>query len=219
MSVVIAGPIVSPDHEHPGHPERPPRVDAAAAGIDDLGLGADRVDAPPRRASFDELAAVHDPAYLRALESFCEAGGGKLDPDTYARPTSWDAACEVAGAGLEAVDTKLRTTSVNAFLGEDALASERQQDVVAGSSARSGDRWGWYWWSWSPWSDIETYDDRVVFVARTLGAGAHTYSYLARATTPGRFVRPQALAEEMYNPALSGRSDGGWFVVKARALK
>lgn len=121
--------------------------------------------------------------------------------------------------GLEAVDTKLRTTSVNAFLGEDALASERQQDVIAGSSARSWDRWGWYWWSWSPWSDIETYDDRVVFVARTLGAGAHTYSYLARATTPGRFVRPQALAEEMYNPALSGRSDGGWFVVKARAQR
>jgi acetoin utilization deacetylase AcuC-like enzyme len=116
MSVVIAGPIVSPDHEHPGHPERPPRVDAAAAGIDDLGLGADRVDAPPRRASFDELAAVHDPAYLRALESFCEAGGGKLDPDTYARPTSWDAACEVAGAGLEAVDALQRGEGDVAFV-------------------------------------------------------------------------------------------------------
>lgn len=119
-------------------------------------------------------------------------------------------------AGLEAVDTKLRTTSVNAFLDEDILRSERQQNVVAGGSARNWEHWGWYSWSWNPWNDIETYDDRVVFVARTLGAGGHTYSYIARATTPGRFVRPQALAEEMYNPALSGRSDGGWFVVKAR---
>ncbi len=119
-------------------------------------------------------------------------------------------------AGLEAVDTKLRTTSVNAFLGGDAIRSERQRDVIAGGSARTWEQWGWFAWSWNPWNDIETYDDRVIFVARTLGAGSHTYSYVARATTPGRFVRPQALAEEMYNPALSGRSDGGWFVVKAR---
>ena len=119
-------------------------------------------------------------------------------------------------AGLEAVDTKLRTTSVHAFLGEDAIRSERQQDVLAGGSARTWEPWGWYTWSWNPWDDVETYDDRVIFVARTLGGGSHTYSYIARATTPGRFVRPQALAEEMYNPALSGRSDGGWFVVKAR---
>jgi acetoin utilization deacetylase AcuC-like enzyme len=62
MNVVIAGPIVSPDHMHPGHPERPPRVDAAAAGVDDLHLGSDRVDAAPRTATFDELAVVHDPS-------------------------------------------------------------------------------------------------------------------------------------------------------------
>jgi uncharacterized protein YfaS (alpha-2-macroglobulin family) len=108
---------------------------------------------------------------------------------------------------------------VNAFLDEDAITSERRQDVLAGGSARTWGHWGRYAWSWNPWDDIETYDDRVVFVARTLGAGAHTYSYVARATTPGRFVRPQALAEEMYNPALSGRSEGGWFVVNARPPK
>ena len=41
-------------------------------------------------------------------------------------------------------------------------------------------------------------------------------SYVARATTPGVFVRPPAHAEEMYNPALQGRSDGGRFVVAPR---
>ena len=104
MNVVVAGPIASREHEHAGHPERPARVDAAAAAIDDLHLGSDRIDLAPRAASLDELARVHDPAYLRALESFCEAGGGKLDPDTYARPSSWDAARAVAGAGLAVVD-------------------------------------------------------------------------------------------------------------------
>jgi uncharacterized protein YfaS (alpha-2-macroglobulin family) len=60
------------------------------------------------------------------------------------------------------------------------------------------------------------YDDRVVFYARTLGRGSHELTYVARATTTGRFVRPQAHAEEMYNPALNGRSDAGAFVVRAR---
>ena len=38
-------------------------------------------------------------------------------------------------------------------------------------------------------------------------------SYVARATTAGVFVRPPAQAEEMYNPAVHGRSDGGVFTV------
>jgi len=116
MKVVVAGPIVSPEHEHPGHPERPSRVDAAAAGVADLHLGSDRVAVPARLATFDELAVVHDAGYLRALESFCEAGGGKLDPDTYARPQSWDAARSVAGAGLEAVDALSRGDGEVAFV-------------------------------------------------------------------------------------------------------
>jgi acetoin utilization deacetylase AcuC-like enzyme len=104
VKVVIAGPLVAPEHEYPGHPERPSRVEAVARGIDDLGLDSDRVDAEPREATFDELAAVHDPQYLRSLEAFCEAGGGKADPDTFATRVTWDAARAAAGAGLAAVD-------------------------------------------------------------------------------------------------------------------
>ena len=43
--------------------------------------------------------------------------------------------------------------------------------------------------------------------------GSWDISYVARATTAGHFVRPPAHAEEMYNPAVHGRSDGGWFTV------
>jgi acetoin utilization deacetylase AcuC-like enzyme len=152
VKVAIAGPIASPEHEHPGHPERPPRVDAAAAGVDDLHLGSDRADAAARVATFDELAVVHDPVYLRALESFCESGGGKLDPDTYARPSSWDAACAVAGAGLEAVDMLARGDGDVAFVvarppGHHALADRamgfcliNNVAVAAAALANRGER-------------------------------------------------------------------------------
>jgi len=152
VSVVIAGPIVSREHEHPRHPERPARVDAAAAAIDDLHLGADRVDLPARVATFDELARVHDPDYLRALESFCEAGGGRLDPDTYARPASWDAARSVAGAGLEAIDALGRGEGEVAFVvarppGHHALADRamgfclvNNVAVAAAALAQRGER-------------------------------------------------------------------------------
>ncbi len=102
--LIVAGPFAAPDHVLAGHPERPSRVTAAIAGVDDLMLDTDRIDLETRLATFEELAAVHDDAYLRELEAFCKAGGGKLDPDTYASPVSWDAAREAAGAGLAAVD-------------------------------------------------------------------------------------------------------------------
>src|SRR5579864_2190057 len=100
MKVVVAGPLVAPEHVYRGHPERPSRVEAIAAGLDDLDLGSDRVHARERVATFDELTTVHDPTYLRNLEAFCAEGGGKADPDTYATSVSWDAARAAAGAGL-----------------------------------------------------------------------------------------------------------------------
>jgi hypothetical protein len=57
----------------------------------------------------------------------------------------------------------------------------------------------------------------VYWSATQLWPGTYSVSYLARATTPGTFVRPPAHAEEMYNPAVYGRSDGGVFTVTAGA--
>ncbi len=118
-------------------------------------------------------------------------------------------------AGLEAVDLSLRT--VGGVPGPGAADSAGQEGA---NDEGSGDPWPFRWayggWDagwWTPFDHKEIRDDRVVFVATTLWRGSYTATYVARATTPGTFVRPPAHAEEMYNPAVLGRSDGGVFEV------
>jgi uncharacterized protein YfaS (alpha-2-macroglobulin family) len=117
-------------------------------------------------------------------------------------------------AGLEVVDPSLRISSSLAAFDDVAaneaallwLESESGELVASHPSA--------FWFG--PWDYRELRDDKVRWFARQLDAGTHTVSYVARATTSGRFARPPAHAEEMYNPGVNGRSDGGWFGVKSR---
>lgn len=89
-------------------------------------------------------------------------------------------------------------------------AGDRDRDVPTWQSWLYG-RWddGWR----SPWEHKALHDDKVVYFARMLWAGSYTASYSARATTAGRFIRPPAHPEQMYNPGVRGRSDGGRFQV------
>ena len=58
------------------------------------------------------------------------------------------------------------------------------------------------WW-WFEHQNLR--DDRAEAFTTNLPAGVHTYSYLARATTPGLFIVPPPRAEEMYSPETFGR--------------
>jgi acetoin utilization deacetylase AcuC-like enzyme len=87
-----------------GHPERPQRLLAVEAGVSEAGLEGEVVYTAPREATTADLERVHAPEYILALERFCRAGGGALDPDTAVAPGSWEAALMAAGAGLEASD-------------------------------------------------------------------------------------------------------------------
>jgi len=102
--LILVGPEAAWGHRRAGHPERPERAGAAAAGIFDLDLGSTLRQVAARPARIEELARVHHRAYLERLESFCAAGGGDLDQDTYAEPASWAEACVAAGAGLAAIE-------------------------------------------------------------------------------------------------------------------
>ena len=125
---------------------------------------------------------------------------------------------DVLPAGLEAVDLTLRTSgTLGPFSSNESMANARRRNAEAGATPADELYGSWYGGWWSPWGQTDQHDDRTVFFARKLWRGSFTVSYVARATTAGRFVRPQAHAEEMYNPALSGRSEGGWFVVRVGA--
>jgi uncharacterized protein YfaS (alpha-2-macroglobulin family) len=74
-------------------------------------------------------------------------------------------------------------------------------------------RYGWWWWG--PWYEHQNMrDERAEAFASLLWEGVHKYSYVARATTPGRFVAPPTKAEEMYSPEVFGRSSSDWVVVE-----
>ncbi|MFL5576744.1 MAG: Ig-like domain-containing protein [Gemmatimonadaceae bacterium] len=125
-------------------------------------------------------------------------------------------------AGLEAVDLSLRTASAMPGPGAKAGAEESDHEESDHEEEESDDdapRWGYGSWDsgwWSPFDHRELRDDRVVYSASYLWPGTYTAAYVARATTAGTFVKPPAHAEEMYNPAVSGRSDGGTFEVRQK---
>jgi acetoin utilization deacetylase AcuC-like enzyme len=86
----------------PGHPERVERhavMQVIAAEFRESGGSV----IEPRPASREELARVHDDAYITFLR---ETAGRAiaLDPDTFTSPETYDIACLAAGAGVAAVD-------------------------------------------------------------------------------------------------------------------
>jgi len=120
-------------------------------------------------------------------------------------------------AGLEVLDMSLRTSTLGPFESEQSREAARAGNRANPSRASAPWLYGsWVNGWWSPWEHTETRDDRVMYFARILWKGSYTASYVARATTAGTFVRPPAHAEEMYNPSLGGRSDGGTFRVLPR---
>ncbi|RDV38751.1 hypothetical protein DV096_08070 [Bradymonadaceae bacterium TMQ3] len=92
-------------------------------------------------------------------------------------------------AGFEPINTEL-------------AVSEVEPGLQGGSAKRPG----YWWWGWRWYEHQNTRDERVEAFSSLVGPGVHTFSYVARATTPGEFVAPPAKAEEMYHPETFGRS-------------
>jgi len=97
-------------------------------------------------------------------------------------------------AGCEALDTSLKTTSA---------AYESPELTKQDSRAP-------YWWYFT---QSELRDEKVALFATYLGKGTYEYTYLIRASIPGRFLTMPARAYEMYFPETFGRSDGAVFTI------
>lgn len=99
-----------------GHPEHVGRLRAITRALrnhPELFSRLEHIEG--RHATHDELALVHDPAYVRYVEQLSRSGGGRLDPDTVASEGSWDAATAAAGCALDAVDMSLDGRAVRSF--------------------------------------------------------------------------------------------------------
>ncbi len=99
-------------HDYPDHPERKERLISIVNHLEKAGLMKEVLRISPRRATPEEVALNHDPAYIQEIHDFCTAGGGFLDPDTYATPDSYDVALTAVGGVLEAID-RLRKGEVD----------------------------------------------------------------------------------------------------------
>ncbi len=109
------------------HPERPQRLEMAMKVLEALNwLQRDGlVLMAPRAASEDELAAVHERAYIREVEEATRkvaeemAHGGRetryFAPDTYISARSYEAAIKAAGAPLTAIDAIMKGEVDNAY--------------------------------------------------------------------------------------------------------
>ncbi len=110
-----------------GHPERPQRVEMAIKVIEALGwLERDGlILLPPRAATVDELAAIHDRTYIQMVEKACHAvaeeqakSGSKtrfFATDTYVSAKSYEVALKAAGAPLTAIDAIMKGEAQNAY--------------------------------------------------------------------------------------------------------
>ncbi|MCP4221688.1 MAG: hypothetical protein GY765_44105, partial [bacterium] len=85
-------------------------------------------------------------------------------------------------AGLEPLNSSLATTQRVGRGSFDAL-TQRSLSVLSYSEVR---------------------DSRVAFYVDEMLAGEYEYTYVARATTPGRFLRPAGMVEAMYLPQKCG---------------
>jgi len=89
-------------------------------------------------------------------------------------------------AGFEVVNTDFATTS------------QRLRDRLSRLQRDAGERW------WGSFDHQEIYSDKYRLFATSLLEGAHTYVYIVKALTSGRFTLPPTKAEEMYTPEVFG---------------
>jgi acetoin utilization deacetylase AcuC-like enzyme len=98
----------------PGHPERPARREAAAAGVR-AAAGAQLLERAAVEATDAQIAAVHDPSLVALLAEASASGGAWLDTDTYVSTGSWHAARLAAGATVEAARAVMTGEAAVAF--------------------------------------------------------------------------------------------------------
>jgi len=104
---VVYDPIFLEHRSVAGHPERPERLEAVVAALQENGMWERLTPVEARPARADEVTLVHSPDYLARLEAEARGKAGYLDPDTYFAPASLDAALRACGGTIDLVSAVL----------------------------------------------------------------------------------------------------------------
>lgn len=105
--------VSSPNHLYPDHPERPARLDILKTKLGSF--DAELVE--PKPATREEIASVHHPQLVAALEKVCrEQAPGIIDyAPTYVTPSSFEDALLAAGGVMTCARAVLSGEANNAF--------------------------------------------------------------------------------------------------------
>jgi acetoin utilization deacetylase AcuC-like enzyme len=107
-----------PEHVHHrerGHPERPERLAAVMARLQEKGLLQQLVEYPVGEASLEAIQRVHSVDYILSLEAACVRGFARLDVDTYVTDASFRLARRARGGLLHLVDAVMQRRADNGF--------------------------------------------------------------------------------------------------------
>jgi len=97
------------------HPESPDRLLRIYEMLEKLGPNLNFRDIPARKATQEEISAVHDPRYVSHIAATAGKPETPLDPDTSACPDSWEAASRAVGGLLNLLDAVMAGEVQNGF--------------------------------------------------------------------------------------------------------
>jgi acetoin utilization deacetylase AcuC-like enzyme len=105
--------VASPNHVYPDHPERPGRLERLEPQLQSF--DAELIETKP--ATRAEIAGVHNPKFVSALEQVCrEQAPGIIDyAPTYVTPSSFEDALRAAGGAIACSRAVLSGEAKNAF--------------------------------------------------------------------------------------------------------
>jgi acetoin utilization deacetylase AcuC-like enzyme len=97
------------------HPERPERLVQVVRQLQRTGLWEQLHRPTWTPAQEEHLVRTHQRDYLKELQAFAKAGGGRIESDTVLCPDSYEIAKLAAGAAQDAVAQVLAGATKNAF--------------------------------------------------------------------------------------------------------
>ncbi|WP_418790475.1 histone deacetylase [Phosphitispora sp. TUW77] len=95
-------------HDTGSHPENFLRLEHILQGLDYYGIRDRMVKIVPQKASVEQVALFHGPAYIEKVARLALEGGGDLDADTVVSSQSYEAALMAAGGVITAVDSVIQ---------------------------------------------------------------------------------------------------------------